>query len=177
MFCHTKPNVTQTNFHKLHPKLHPYQHEVDRWSASWRSRSRSRAREQFRKPRSPSLGSPRVKTKFHALMLNTRSFVSTRRACGHGAACRSLEGCRFLHKRASQLRGAPRVHLIDEQRASGDSVVRAATRLRGEAASLCRGQVPLEHGVDHGKQGDQHHGLQHAPHGRVGEEIVQQHFL
>ena len=23
MFCHTKPNVTQTNFHKLHPKLHP----------------------------------------------------------------------------------------------------------------------------------------------------------
>ena len=30
MFCHSKPNVTQTNFHKLHPKLHPYQHEVDR---------------------------------------------------------------------------------------------------------------------------------------------------
>ena len=29
MFCHTKPNVTQTNFYKLHPKLHPYQHEVD----------------------------------------------------------------------------------------------------------------------------------------------------
>ena len=31
MFCHTKPNVTQTNFYKLHPKLHPYQHEVDRF--------------------------------------------------------------------------------------------------------------------------------------------------
>jgi hypothetical protein len=30
MFCHTKPNVTQTNFYKLHPKLHPYQDEVDR---------------------------------------------------------------------------------------------------------------------------------------------------
>ena len=29
MFCHTKPNVTQTNFYKLHPKLHPYQDEVD----------------------------------------------------------------------------------------------------------------------------------------------------
>ena len=32
MFCHTKPNVTQTNFYKLHPKLHPYQHEVDRFN-------------------------------------------------------------------------------------------------------------------------------------------------
>ena len=39
MFCHTKPNVTQTNFYKLHPKLHPYQHEVDRPFQNYYARS------------------------------------------------------------------------------------------------------------------------------------------